>query len=70
MSAVVEAVPEMYAPVAVLFVVGLQCAQYPKFDLASIAVLLDGANDLDGHEFVAASAILGFDDLAERALPQ
>jgi len=70
MSAVVEAVPEMYAPVPVLLIVGLQRAQDPKLDLAGIAVFLDRADDLDGNAFVAASAIDGLDDFAKRALSQ
>lgn len=67
-SAVVEAISEMYATIAVLLVVGLQCTQDPEFDLASIAVFLDGANDLDGNALVCASPVNSLDDLAEGAL--
>lgn len=68
MSAVVEAVSEMYAPIAVRLVVGLQRAQDPEFDLARIAVLLDRADDLDGDAVVSSPPVDGLDDLAEGAL--
>ena len=68
MSAIVEAVPEVYASIAVLLVVGLQCAQDPELNLTGIPVFLNRANDLDGDAFVAPPAVDGLHDLAECAL--
>lgn len=68
-AAVVEAVAQVDASVAVLLVVDLERGEHPQFDLASIAVLLDRPNDLDGDKLVAMS-VLGLDNLAKRALAQ
>jgi lactam utilization protein B len=68
MSAVVEAVSEMDATVAVFLVVGLQCTQDTEFDLASIAVFLDRANNLDGNAVISSSPVNSLDDLAKGAL--
>lgn len=68
-AAVVEAVAQVDASVAVLLVVDLERGEHPQFYLASIAVLLDRPNDLDGDKLVAMS-VLGLDNLAKRALAQ
>lgn len=68
-AAVVEAIAQVDAPVAVLLVVDLERGEHPEFDLAGIAVLLDRPNDLDGDKLVAMS-VLGLDNLAKCALAQ
>jgi hypothetical protein len=70
MSLVVEAIPQVYAPVPVMFVVGLQRRQYPKLDLRGVTIFLHRANDLDSDETVAPSVIAGLDHLAECALTE
>lgn len=66
-AAEVEAISKMYAPVPVLFVVGLERSKYPEFDFAGISVLLDGPDDLDG-DTLATFAVPGLNNLAERSL--
>ena len=66
-AAVIEAVTQMDASVPVLLVIGLESRQHTKFDLASIAILLNRSDDLYGDELVA-SLVLGLDHLAESAL--
>lgn len=57
----------MDAAVAVLFVIGLQGLQHPKFYPRGVPVLLDGSDDLDGNKFPSL-AVFGLHDLAKRAL--
>ena len=63
----VKRVPKMNALVSVRLVVGSQGCEYSKLNFGGISVLLHGADDLDGHLF-PASAVKGFDHLAECAL--
>lgn len=67
-AAVVEAVSEVNAPVAILRVVGLERFQDSELNLAGFAVLLHRANDLDGDQLPWTLPVLGLDDFAERAL--
>jgi hypothetical protein len=66
-SSVIEAVSEVNAAVPVLGVVGSECLQDPEFDLTRLAVLLHGADDLDGDKLVGC-LLPRLHDLAERSL--
>lgn len=51
-ASVIEAVSQVDATIPVFFVVGLERGQNAKLDSRSIAVFLDGSNDLDSHRLV------------------
>lgn len=68
-ASVVETIPQVNASVSVVLVVQPERLEYPKFDLASIAVLLYGSNDLDGNKF-AAFLVFCLHHFAERALAE
>ncbi len=68
-AAVVEAIAEVDAAVPVLGVVGSQRLEDPEFNLAGLAVLLYGPNDLDGDELLGGLVPCLY-DLAKRALPK
>ncbi len=68
-AAVVEAVAEVNAAVPVLGVVGSQRLEDPQFDLAGLAILLYGPDDLDGDELLGGLVSCLY-DLAKRALPE
>lgn len=63
----VEAIAEMYAPVAVLWVVGFEGSQNPELYARCVPILLYRANDFDGHQLLLLP-VHGLDDLTKRAL--
>jgi hypothetical protein len=65
----VEAVAQVDALVAVGAVVGGEGGEDAQLDLGGVAVLLHGADDLDGAAGFAL-AVVGLDDLAEGALAE
>ena len=67
MTPIIETISEVYTPIPVLLIICLEGSKNPKLDLASIAVLLDGANDLDSN-FGATSPIRGLDDFTKSTL--
>jgi hypothetical protein len=69
MSSEIEAISEVDATVPVLLVVGPECLENPKLNLAGFAVLLDRANDLDGNELIG-NLVSRLHNFAERALSE
>lgn len=67
--AVVEAIAQVDAAVAILGVVGLESGQDANLDTRGIAVLLDRPDDLDSHRLVASS-VPGLHHLAKGALAE
>lgn len=65
----VEAFSEVDAFITVLLVVHGKRRQHTELNLRGIAVLLNGANDLDGTSG-ARGSVDGFNHFAERALAQ
>ena len=68
-AAVVEAIPQVDAPIPVLLVVGLECLEHSELDSAGISVLLHRANNLDGNKLVAF-LVACLDDLSEGTLAE
>lgn len=68
-AAEIEAIPQVYTPVAVLGIVGLERCKNSEFYLRGITVFLDRADDLDGNELISSS-IFGLHNFAKGALPQ
>lgn len=68
MAAVIKAFSEMNTPVPILSIVGLKSSQNAKFYLASISVLLDRSDNLNGNALASPFAILCLDNLAKCAL--
>lgn len=66
-AAVVETVSQVNAPIPVLFVVGLERSQHAKLDPGSVAIFLDGSDDLDSHRLVSLD-IPGFDHFTKGTL--
>lgn len=67
--AVVERISEVDALVAVALVIRGEGREYSQLDARSVAVLLDGADDLD-CDLLSARAVVGLDNLAECALAE
>lgn len=65
----VESVPEMYALVAIVLVVGCKGRENPQLNARCIPVFLNRSDDLDSH-LCLAPAIVCLDDFAERALTE
>jgi hypothetical protein len=63
----IEAVSKMYASVAVLVVICLECRKNSQLDFGRIPVFLDRSNDLDGHVLLAID-IMRKDNFTESAL--
>lgn len=59
----------MNASISVGGIVGLEGSKDAEFDAGSIAILLDGANNLDGDGLVSTT-VAGLDDLAKGALAE
>jgi len=53
-SAVIEAISKMDATIAVVDVVQFERLQNSQLNLAGLAVLLHGADNLDGHQLVTS----------------
>lgn len=68
-AAVVEAIAQMDAPVAIFLIVCLERGQDSDFNLGGVAVFLHGSDDFDGHELVALP-VTGLNNLAKCALTQ
>jgi hypothetical protein len=66
-ASVIEAVSQVDAAIPVFLVVGLERGQNAKLDSRSIAVFLDGSNDLDSHRLVPLQ-ITGLHYFAKSAL--
>lgn len=65
----IERVPQMYALVAVLCVVELECGEDSKLYPRGVSVFLNGSNDLDGT-LGFLPFVEGFDDFAKSALTE
>lgn len=66
-AAVVETVPQMNASIPVLFIIGLERSQDAKLDPGSVAIFLDGSNNLDSHRLVPLN-VAGLNHLAKGTL--
>jgi hypothetical protein len=66
-ASVIEAVSQVDASISIFLVVGLERGQHAKLDSGSIAVFLDGSNDLDSHRLVPLQ-IAGLYHFAKGAL--
>ena len=64
-----EAVAEMHALVAVVWVVELECLEHANLYLRCLSVLLHRSDNLDGHKLICA-LIPGFHHLAKGALAE
>jgi hypothetical protein len=69
MASEIETVPQVDAAVPIFLVVGFQGGKNPQLYTRGIAVLLYGANDLDGN-WPVSSTVSSLDDFAKRSLAE
>ena len=67
MIAEVEAVPEVYASVPILAVIGLERREHPQLYSTGVTIFRHRSNDLDGT-LVVAVFVPSLNDFAERTL--